>query len=332
MGYTKRWVPPVIPVRNNLAVWKELFLDVHNNLIEAGLVQTEDAGQLDISAVASLPSMGSFAGYRMYRFDDGLQDESPIFIKIEFGVGPEGLRSTPSQRKSDAPNLRVTVGNSTDGAGQVVGEYARHFHCPQEYSLTNGGGSDDNETNGLSYCCRNDDIGFFGFVYGAGSRNNPPQHSSSADLLATLVFFIQRSIGEDGIPSADGFALMSPQLTSGGNNHNIASNPAGCQYVSKDYVQPWDGNARLMAVRFGGNSNSVHGENVVLQPVFMNTPRLIQWPSLATYNVGNITEAVEFTLEAVPGSPMNFIAIGNGVGMPVDTSVGVNAAFAMLFE
>lgn len=46
MAYCKKWIPPTIPLRDNLAAWKTLFTDLHDNMIAAGLVKTDTVGQL----------------------------------------------------------------------------------------------------------------------------------------------------------------------------------------------------------------------------------------------------------------------------------------------
>src|SRR5699024_5512605 len=150
---------------------------------------TADSGQLDIAAVAELPPNNSYAGYRMYRFDDALQAEFPVFIKLEFGVANEGLSPSGSTnaRRGNSPRIRATVATETDGSGQVGGQAIRTFACPQEWAHSNGAYPTPVTNNGLSYCCRNDDVGFFGFIYGAGSRNNPPP-SGSDYVGATLAF------------------------------------------------------------------------------------------------------------------------------------------------
>src|SRR5690554_3620893 len=91
MGYCRKWIPPTIPLRDNLNAWKILFQDVHDSLILAGLVQTDTPGQLVIQDVEVLPADGTFAGFIEYAFDDDLQAEAPVVIRLEYGCGAEGL-------------------------------------------------------------------------------------------------------------------------------------------------------------------------------------------------------------------------------------------------
>ena len=146
MGYTKKWAPPTIPLRDNLTAWKTLFNDVHDNLIAAGLVQTSTSGQLDINGVTTLPADGSFAGFIEYAFDDALQSEAPIIIKLEFGCGQEGLYYYEGYCRSRTPRIGVTI--------LFKGVTSATYKCPQSYSYSSVGTSNSQLTDaGSSYIC-----------------------------------------------------------------------------------------------------------------------------------------------------------------------------------
>lgn len=80
-------------------------------LVACGLVATADTGQLD-PTTASKPATASFAGGRMYRFNDALQATKPIFVKVFFGV---------SGTSFNIPMLAVQVGTATNGANVLGG-------------------------------------------------------------------------------------------------------------------------------------------------------------------------------------------------------------------
>lgn len=80
-------------------------------ITSVGMVQTADTGQINTSTVVKPAAINTVSGYAVFRFDDALQATAPIFIKVEFGSGGH----------IDVPNLYLTVGKSTDGAGTVGG-------------------------------------------------------------------------------------------------------------------------------------------------------------------------------------------------------------------
>ena len=326
MNKIKTWIPPSLPLMNDLAVWKSICQDVHDNLIDAGCVQTSDTGQLDISAVATLPADGSYAGYRIYEINDALSATHPIYIKLNFGCGSEGLYSDSSWYvRSRTIRIEETFSTATNGAGSLTGNVSSASGYPQ--TLVSGGDSTDTPTNkGISYYCKNDDAGFLGFFYGIGSRNKPNRGVGSY-YGATLGILIQR----DG---SNGFALHTNGLTNESGDNFLATNrlpPALGQYV------PFSGSvsaqSTLLALRANGNASTLVGSDTILQPVFYaSAAGLKQWPSLVTYRHSDIAAGTEFTLEAVTGSPKKFIALGNETSLGVDPIVGQSAAFAMLFD
>lgn len=334
MGYTKRWIPPSIPLRNDLPAWKLIFNDLHDNLIEAGLVQTGDTGQLDIDAVAALPADNTYAGYRMYRFNDALQATSPIFIKIEFGCGPEGLSasSNTGQRRGRCLRTRVTYGKETNGAGIFVGNETAPSTFPQALASTSTGATQLTH-HGTSYACFNEEAGFFGFIYGVGSRNKPfaVSGSNSGEYYgSTIAIIVQRSLSDAGVPTSDGFASLGSDLQTTYNGVWSSNAVTGniIQYISPSYKS----NGALLASRYGGTSDTIIDNKIQCEPVFMMTPELKPWSALCTYRTIDMIEGTEFTIETIPGKPQNFIALGNETSLPVDQVVGQFASFAMLFE
>ena len=326
MNKIKTWIPPSLPLRNDLAAWKSICQDVHDNLIDAGCVQTSDTGQMDISAVATLPADGSYAGYRIYEINDALSATHPIYIKLRFGCGTEGLYSWASAYvRPRTIRIEETFSTATDGAGSLTGNVSSASGYPQ--TLVAGGNVTSTPTNkGISYYCKNDDTGFLGFFYGIGSRNKPCSQYGSY-YGSTLGILIQR----DG---SNGFALHTNGLTYNAPNNFWANNnlpPALGQYV------PFSGSvstqSTLLALRTNGNASTLVGSDTILQPVFYaSAAGLKQWPSLVTYRHSDIAAGTEFTLEAVTGSPKKFIALGNETSLSVDPIVGQSAAFAMLFD
>lgn len=83
---------------------------ISDMLGDAGLVMTGDTGQINWTT-AVRPATVSFAGYEMWRFADAKQATTPVFIKLEYGVGAT----------VDRPVIRFAVGTATNGAGTLTG-------------------------------------------------------------------------------------------------------------------------------------------------------------------------------------------------------------------
>lgn len=325
MGYTKKWIPPTIPLRDNLPAWKTLFQDVHDNLLLAGLVQTATPGQLDISGVGVLPADGSYAGFVEYAFDDALQATTPIVIKLEYGCGVEGLYSYGgASNRSRTPRIRATV--------TCNGKTSSTFACPQSFQVS-GSGTSQLTAVGTSWLTYNPAQGFFGCVYGAGSRNKPFADNAGSYYGATLTLLVQRSTDAAGQPTAAGVSLYTPYLESSNSSNLWASGvlpPAMGQYI--DAATGALPARNDLAVRLGGNSNSVIGGEIQTQQIFSTTPRLKPWPSIVSYNVDDVPAGTEFMLEVFPGAPQNFVALGNETSIGIDALIGQRGAVAMLFE
>lgn len=79
-----------------------------------GLVQTSDTGQTAGSAMTYTGTVGDWSQWQIWRFNDSRQGVDPVFLRLEFG--------RPAQ--AGDWTLRVTVGQGTDGAGNLTGQTA----------------------------------------------------------------------------------------------------------------------------------------------------------------------------------------------------------------
>ena len=327
MGYTKKWIPPTIPLRDDLTAWKALFKDVHDNLIAAGLVQTATAGQLDISAVAALPADGSYAGFIEYGFDDSLQATAPVVIKLEYGCDIEGLINGGNGHDGRTPRIRVTI---SFAGGSVV------FGCPQTVSGYASSASTSAPTKyGTAYLCHNKDVGFLGYVYGTGTRGTYDTRSYPYGryLGATLAMFVARSSMADGTPTGNGLMVYYPGLDAGQGDYylwtNGILNNAYSSYINSTGAVS---TSRDLAIRIDRNNNSIVGGEIQTQQVFSRTPQLTPWPWIVSYNYADIVEGVEFDLQVFTGPKTHFITVGRETSISVDPLVGQRASIAMLWE
>lgn len=326
MSYTRKWIPPTIPLRDDLNAWKILFQDVHDSLLLAGLVQTDTPGQLVIQDVEALPADGSFAGFIEYAFDDELQAEAPVVIRLEYGCGVEGLHtSTGSRSRIRTPRIRSQV--SLLG---VSGNTAGH---PQSADYSSGSDTSQLTHLGTSYIHYDKGKGFLGIVYGAGSRNKPWPHSAGSYYGATLALFVQRDLTPSGAPTPEGVAVMYPDLqsqstadlwTTGVLRRSLS------QFITADEAYP---PLADMALRVGGIDFGVFNGNINTQQAYYTHPTegFKPFPFIVTYVNEDIIAGTEFELEVFPGTSTTFVALGNETSLSADSINGQRIAFAMKF-
>lgn len=93
--------------------WIGKFLQ---GMLDAGFVQTADAGQVDPATVELSATVGSTV-YAMFRFDDHLQSSDPVFVKVEFS----NSSNTANTSTSGNHGAFISVGRATDGNGVLGG-------------------------------------------------------------------------------------------------------------------------------------------------------------------------------------------------------------------
>lgn len=324
MGYTRKWVPPSIPLRDNLPAWKLICQDIHDALLLAGLTQTATAGQLDIAGVAALPADDSYAGFREYAFSDALQATAPVILKLEFGCGAEGLAYGYGQLRSRTIRVCGTV--------TFKGVASRTFVWPQGHPGVGQNRTSQLTNYGTSYLSYDSAKGFLGFVYGAGSRNKPHADLAGSYYGASLTIFLQRDTGANGAPNANGLAIYSPSLPSNEQGSLWSAGvlpPAYCQYLTGSGA---GASYTTMATRVGGAEAPVIPGQVNVQEMFYATPELKPFPWMVTYTQNGLPEGTEFDLEVFPGTTHKFIGLGNETSIGTDQIIGQRGAIAMLFE
>lgn len=305
--------------------------DIRNNIELAGLVQTDDPGQLNIDSVTTLPADRTFAGYHVFRFNDLLQSSSPIFIKLEYGCDREGLGSHGSYGRGRTLRIKVQVSTTKDWEDSETVE----FQCPQTYTYSSNSISTQLTQEGWSAICYNEDRGFFGIAYGVGSRNKPFAHSYGNYYGSTLCFFVQRTHNAYGVPDDEGFLVHYPDLGSGMNTSNLWE--SGNITTSKTcYISSSKG-------KFDGTSQFSNRLDNDTYPYLKGRPSFMPLFTLADDRFVSMStiaqgfeyapgEQVEFTMETIPGRPENFIALGNQTSLAPSPNLRQRSAIAMLFE
>lgn len=161
------------------AALRTIVAAIRDKLVAAGATLTTDTGQINTATVTKSASPSTIAGYNVFKFDDDLQADAPVFIKLDYGTGPTATLL----------NLGVTVGSGTDGAGTITGQVGTRQQMP-----TSTGAS-----SCTAYvCCSDSHIGFH-----AGPSSS-----------AVFSFHVGRTRSADGELTDDGvFVFTCPSVT-----------------------------------------------------------------------------------------------------------------------
>lgn len=327
MRKAKTWIPPSIPLRDNLDAWKIICNDIHFNLIEAGLMQTDTPDQLDINAVDDLPIDGTFAGFREYAFTDTLQEVTPIIIRLEFGAGVEGLTiSSNNTMRTRTLRIKCDVSCGGPAASSAYPQMSKPNNPTNTtFVLT------QLTTPGISYYSSDLDQGFFAFFYGVGSRNKPHAGNSGTYYGSSLVILIQRFIDKDNSPIEGGCISWASDLFS----NTGASDWANLLQVSKMYTITPAGVTE--SVESALSPFSLEGTVIAgashFYPVFMRTPTgVFQMPNVVTYRMSDVATGTTFKLKSPGPTEKTFVAIGNETSMSVCPHSRARRGIAIQFE
>lgn len=303
MNKKKSWVPAVAPLRSDLSAWKIICHDIHDGMIDAGMIQTSDTGQSSFDDVATFPAFNTYPCYRMYRWEVAGQPD--VFIKLTFGAGEFGTGSDVGYRSPNYHSYGVQIGLATDGAGNLTaGERKYVFPNAQVYTAGNGTGAAGPIEPGVSVYCRNDAIGFFGFGHGLGSMRSvsaPGRNFNSSNLA----FFLHRVAGKHVSIFSNGIGNLGYE-----NNAILVYNMTSgiIQTISYDSGLPISPatnfvNVMVRGVRFPANLPGVFGDKMFLIPAINTSSSEFEiLPGLLSCNQDAIFESATF--ETMVGDSM----------------------------
>lgn len=323
MGYTRSWVPPTIPQRDDLTAWKALFTDVHDSLLLSGWTQTATAGQLVIADVATLPNDNTYAGFREYAWNDDWQATAPVVLQLYFGCGIEGLYDNSSGKRTRTPNLKTQV--------YFFGAKVAEFRCPQSYYNGSASTTTALTTQGYSLLCNHPDRGFFGVVYGAGSRNKPWSSNYGSYYGATWSLFLQRYLNDSGVPSDAGLAIYCPNLATNNDEPMTSINLARSLSISAPKAGPVISRDNL-APRVKRVGDGSDGQRIFVEPIYYYDGIPKPHPHLVSYLNTDITAGSTFPLTTALGVSSTFVALGNETCLSPGVEEYQRAGVAMLFE
>lgn len=96
---------------SSVAAFKAWAKGLSDALTAVGFNKTADSGQVVWDNVVAVPSINTYAGYEIRTLSDSQASALPIVMKIEYGTAGS----------STYPRIQITVGRSTDGAGNLTG-------------------------------------------------------------------------------------------------------------------------------------------------------------------------------------------------------------------
>jgi len=182
-------VHPLAGLLTSDAELGRMITEYRSILASCGLVRTADTGQVDPSTVIRGSASLTAAGFDIWRFDDALQVEAPIYLKIEYGTG---------NGSATYFNVWVTLGQGSDGAGNLTGVRSSRIGS-YGYPLTNTGMS--------SYSCHTE--GFLGVMHRLNGTN-------TTSYVGAGSFVVCRSCDANGYPTTAGaYILMSDSSSVG---------------------------------------------------------------------------------------------------------------------
>jgi hypothetical protein len=253
--------------------------NLHNAIIAAGLVDPGDTGQLDLST-ATRPGTNTWAGYRIYRFNDTNQGAYPVFIRLEFGTGAA----------AGAPAIRFTIGQGSDGAGNITGA---NVVSDTLISANNTAGSSTPRRTRVM--CKD---GLFWFAHGLGFTGD------GTNVHGFLK--ISRAVSSDGSPNADGVAVYYR----GGTNYQGSTATGIYCFMIRAAAGVYTCVRGSWSMVWGGVTTSVTGPLTQTYFHALPWPRVRLAPSILTVFSTEYGDDVEFDVITVGATSRRFISLG----------------------
>lgn len=177
--------------------------ELHDKLIDNGLVATADTGQLDFTALAGgTPALasGAWLGHRIYQLDDG--HTLPLYLRIRFGVA-NGYNS--ANRGQFA--FELSFGFGTTGDGSLAGGQSSAFAVGASAATWS---QSSRSTIPLASMVSVSE-GFLGVSFKQryfDPTSNYGPSSADADAPALLNFALCRTTDDGGNVTSDGATLV----------------------------------------------------------------------------------------------------------------------------
>ncbi len=256
-------------------------------ILEAGLTQASDSGQLDPAAIAGGTAGASSVnhGYMVFRFPGALGASRPVFLKLSF--------HHDSEKRAQ---IKAEVSTSTDGNG--VPSSGTSFKCETGpyYNLGQGVVL---PTGGTSYACYVD--GYFGMVLGygnGGSFANP----SYQDHNCVLNLVIERARNSDGSTYNDGLLVE-------GASQTFYSNGASSRCIMYGGGSPAQNNFIPALIPSFAATTTADGPNVNVFRHYSMVPGVHPQTGMLTYLLTEIGPLTPFTVPVL-GQNRTYLPVG----------------------
>jgi len=261
---------------------------IHDKLAAIGTIQqTADTGQIDWATVAYSATLSTSIGYEIWFLNDSLSGTAPLYIRLDYGTGPNATR----------PWFRVTTGTSTNGAGTLTGVVtAIHTSC--------GNGALVSDTiNYTSYLCVAE--GFISFVgwYGVASAG-----------LGYMGFIIQRTSNSTGVFNGEGIHITYHCGTS------IVTTVVGIQTVGYTAAHAYNLVATVppVFVPHGETATSI----ATVPQMYLgwgHFPAMMPLLGIGGVLISEISDFSTFSATILGGASRTYMSFGRGLGTGVDT-------------
>lgn len=285
----------------NDAGFRVAFAALKRAMLDAGLAQTSDTGQVDVATVLKPTLNNAEAGYLMFRFADPLQTVAPVFIRVSFGVGSS----------TSFPRWTFRVGTGTDGAGVLTGLVsAQQAHSSNNPVAVAGATLTSYSTHSS---------GFFGLCFALGVWN-----TGSAGAPGV---YVQRTCDNNGSPTSEGVVFLAP-----GVSVSSASAVEHLQFLpSPELITGRSDGLGLLPwlpsrPTFVGLSPQAFNH-------FVMTPKCRPLVGTCAFRRGETSLGQTFPLAMVGTVPRTYVGLGANAGntLAIGASAG-NSDLAMLWE
>jgi hypothetical protein len=278
---------------STVAMFKDRMQYAHDAFVGGGLVQTADTGQLDISAIASVPAANTSSGYRIYRFNDSRQGADPLFIRVLFGNGDTQSYSA----------LRVSTGTGTDGAGNLTGQVSAVCRAGGSYGGVNG-----TMTGVQNYATHSEGV----FAFWGGPNNNVYGHCPYAFTIARTKDL------------AGNFDSLGNIITFWDGNGGGAGAVAFTRTLDNQFSQAATGHYCLVP-GIPSDSALLNGDKQ-LYPHFYADPDVRQmWHQCSMNNADFAATPTSMTATVLHGVPRTLLFAGTSGAPKAETSGGTTA-------
>jgi hypothetical protein len=291
MAITSFAVPGTLTGDTEFRNWGQA---ISNALAAMGLVKTSDTGQINFTTVAKPTGATTVAGYEIWRFNDALQATTPVFIKLEYGTG----------NVATAHGMWITIGSSTDGAGNLTGV---------QISTRKQSGAN------------------------AGFAGATVYMSGATDRISWVTVF---STAQNGY----GFHIERSKDASGNNTSAGVCTYHTCSYSSYSNQEQFVPAAGPVPTQEGQpyafaapSTTAVSGTDVGLFPHFIFHGKLLN-PRMGviTYMTADIQQFIQISVNMY-GAAHNYLTLGNNThtsstGLYPGRGLGTNVSIMMRYE